>query len=139
MKAFDSLPNAAADLRQLLWAENESSDTRDDDKLRHTEAKHAGAGKTLLGPDSGPGPSHYYRIGVEKIGVRRIEGEGLCGFRNCRDREGGRHFLLLRSLASLLVIPELKKSKIISSLKTLGSICIFGPMTFLIFSFQKKS
>ena len=66
LKAFGSLSNAAAYLRQLLGAENECCDAGHDDKLRHAETKQAGTGKTLLGSDSGLAPSHNQRLGVEK-------------------------------------------------------------------------
>ena len=38
-------------------------------------------------------------LGLKKIGVRRREGEGLRGFWNWRETEGGRHFLLLFSFS----------------------------------------
>ena len=46
MEALDGLADAAADLRQLLGAENEGGDAGNDHQLRHPKAEHRLATQT---------------------------------------------------------------------------------------------
>ena len=87
MEALDGLADAAADLRQLLGAENEGGDAGNHHQLRHPEAEHRLAtqttplsgsitqSQTRIGPD--------FLVGQSGIGIGGRAREIRCCSWNC--------------------------------------------------------